>query len=314
MIAQLAPAPPFRLTLARGQAMELVPHRPLLMGVVNITPDSFSDGGAFLDPALAIAHGLRLVDEGADLLDLGAESTRPAGRTYGAGASPVDSREELARLLPVLAGIRRQSAVPISVDSRKAEVLKAALDEGADLLNDVSGLEDPATAAVAAASGCPVVLMHHRGIFSGDHFESPLPSPTRDLMDEVRLGLASALARALDAGCERTQLVLDPGLGFAARGRQNLELLRRLAELGALGRPFLVGASRKSFLGEITGDASPSGRLPESLAAAGWAAAGGASILRVHDVLATRKFLAAWAAIDAIDAATDVLSSRGAKV
>lgn len=295
MIAQLAPSTPFRLTLARGREMELVPRRPLLMGVVNITPDSFSDGGAFLDPERAIEHGLRLVEEGADLLDLGAESTRPPGTTYGVGASAVDAREELARLLPVVTGIRRQSAIPISVDTRKADVLRAALGAGADLLNDVSGLEDPATAATAAAFGCPVVLMHQCGLFS-----APRSSARgEDLIEEVRAGLVSALARALEAGCDRAQLVLDPGLGFAVRGPRNLALLRRLPELADLGQPLLVGASRKSFLGEVTGTSTAAERLPESLAAGAWAAAGGASILRVHDIGATRKFLAAWVAIDA---------------
>ncbi|MEO8198188.1 MAG: dihydropteroate synthase [Thermoanaerobaculia bacterium] len=296
MIAQPAQPPPFRLTLARGLALELVPHRPLLMGVVNVTPDSFSDGGRFLAPEHAVEHALRLVDEGAALIDVGAESTRPRGATYGTGASAVETEEELARLLPVLDSLRRQSAIPISIDTRKAAVAQAALDAGADLLNDVSGLEDPATAAVAAGAGCPVVLMHHRGIFSAD----PLPQAGERIVEEVRAGLAAALARAFAAGCRREQLVLDPGLGFGKAGRQNLELLRRLGDLrglAGLGRPLLVGASRKSFLGEASGERAPADRLPESLAAAAWATAGGASILRVHDVAATRRFLATWRAI-----------------
>ncbi len=291
MIPQPKPIASYRLTLARGQELALVAYRPKLVGVVNITPDSFSDGGEFLAPGRAIEHALRLIDEGADLLDLGAESTRPAGTTYGAGAREVPAREEIARLIPVLAGLRSRTGIPISVDTRKAEVLRAALDAGADLLNDVSGLGDPATAALAAETGCPVVLMHHRGIFAGAG-----PSTSR-LLDEVRSGLLSALARAGAAGCRRDQMVLDPGLGFALRGRQNLELLRRLPELTDLGRPLLVGASRKSFLGEVTGIEKPADRLPESLAAAAWAAAGGAALLRVHDVAATRRFLAAFTAI-----------------
>ena len=304
MIAQPFAAPPFRLTLARGQALELVPHRPALMGIVNITPDSFSDGGAFLDPGRAVEHALRLVDEGAALLDLGAESTRPAGPAYGAGARAVDAQEELARLLPVLAGLRRASAIAISIDTRKAAVARAAFDAGADLLNDVSGLEDPDLAAFAARVGFPVVLMHHRGIFSGLSRATSTAQPesaplaSSELVGEVRSGLAAALARALAAGCQQEQIVLDPGLGFGKRGRQNLELLRRLSELADLGCPLLVGASRKSFLGEVAASADPAERLPESLAAAAWAAAGGASLLRVHDVGATRRFLAAWTAID----------------
>ncbi|MEO7795581.1 MAG: dihydropteroate synthase [Thermoanaerobaculia bacterium] len=303
MIAQTAQPASFRLTLARGQALELVAHEPLLMGVVNITPDSFSDGGKYFSPERAIEHGLRLIDEGADLLDLGAESTRPRGATYGEGASAVSAREELARLLPVLAGLRRQSAVPVSIDTRKAEVARAAFDAGADLLNDVSGLDEPATAVFAAEVGCPVVLMHHRGIFAPASSATAAVSPDR-VVEELLAGLAALLARALAAGCRRDQLVLDPGLGFGKHGEQNLEILRRLPELGELGRPLLVGASRKSFLGEAgappaAAAAAPADRLPESLAAAAWAAAGGASILRVHDVAATRRFLGAWRAIAA---------------
>ena len=237
MIAKPVAAPSFRLTLRRGQEMELVPHRPALMGIVNITPDSFSDGGAFLDPGRATEHALRLVDEGATILDLGAESTRPAGTNYGAGAREVDAQEELARLLPVLSALRRASAIAISVDTRKAAVAQAAFDAGADLLNDVSGLEDPDTAALAARLGCPVVLMHHRGIFSA---RSPAkaaaqagasPKAAGEIVGQVRSGLAAALARALAAGCRREQIVLDPGLGFGKSGGQNLELLRRLPEL-----------------------------------------------------------------------------------
>lgn len=307
MIAQPAQSAPFRLTLARGQAIELVPHRPLLMGVVNLTPDSFSDGGRFRTPGQAVEHALRLIDEGAALIDLGAESTRPRGATYGAGAIAVEGAEELTRLLPVLDSLRRQSAIPISIDTRKPAVARAALDAGADLLNDVSGLEDPATAAVAASAGCPVVLMHHRGLFSA----ASLPSAGGSVVEEVRSGLAAALARAFAAGCRREQLVVDPGLGFGKVGRQNLELLHRLGDprgLAGLGRPLLVGASRKSFLGEASGESSPANRLPESLAAAAWATAGGASILRVHDVAATRRFLATWLAIAAQPMDTEAAS------
>lgn len=298
MIAQPAQPAPFRLTLARGRALELVPHRPLLMGVVNVTPDSFSDGGRFLAPELAVEQALRLIAEGADLVDLGAESTRPPGATYGAGARAVPAELELARLLPVITSLRRQTGVAISIDTRKAAVARAALDAGADLLNDVSGLEDAETAAFAASCGCPVVLMHHHGIFSA----ASARRAGERVVEEVRSGLASLIERALAAGCRREQLVLDPGLGFGKVGRPNLELLRRLGELGDLGRPLLVGASRKSFLAEAAGTpspAAPSERLPESLAAAAWATAGGAAILRVHDVAATRRFLSAWRAIAA---------------
>jgi dihydropteroate synthase len=317
-IAQPAPAAPFRLTLARGGSLDLVPHRPLLMGVVNITPDSFSDGGRFLAPEQAIQHALRLVDEGADLLDLGAESTRPRGAAYGDGAIEVAAAEELARLLPVLTGLRRQSDVPVSIDTRKAEVARATFDAGADLLNDVSGLEDPATAAFVAAAGCPVVLMHHRGIFASALPAGGTPAVAETIVEGVRRGLAALLDRALAAGCRREQVVLDPGLGFGKNFRQNLELLHHLDALRGLDRPILVGASRKSFLGETSRAAStppsaPADRLPESLAAAAWATAGGAAILRVHDVAATRRFLGAWRAIAQPSEPIDVRESAGVR-
>jgi len=281
------------VALARGGRLELPAGRPLLVGVVNVTPDSFSDGGRFLDPDRAVAHALELASEGADLLDLGAESTRPGGGVYGEGARPVPAGEEIDRLLPVLERLRPLTRLPLSVDTRKAEVARAALAAGADLVNDVSALGDPAMAALVAAAGCPIVLMHSRGELGtmqrGIRFE--------DVVAEVKAELAAVAARAVSAGIERDRIVLDPGLGFGKRGDQNRELLRRLPEIVALGFPVLVGASRKSFLGELSG-APPSDRLPESLAAAAVATRGGAAFLRVHDVAATRRFLAGLAALD----------------
>lgn len=270
------------------RAPRLVAGRPLLLGIVNITPDSFSDGGRFLEPERAVEQALRLIDEGADALDLGAESTRPGGGVYGAGASEVPADEEIARLLPVLESLRARTRLPISVDTRKAAVARAALAAGADWINDVSALGDPAMAEVVSAAGCLVVLMHSRG---------ELPTMQReirfvDVVAEVRAELAAVAARATAAGIDRRRIVLDPGLGFGKRGEQNRELLRRLPELATLGYPLLVGASRKSFLGEVAG-AAPADRLPESLAAAAVAARGGAALLRVHDVGATKRFLAA---------------------
>ncbi|MEO8276262.1 MAG: dihydropteroate synthase [Thermoanaerobaculia bacterium] len=289
--------PFFRLALGRGGSLDVAPHRPRIMGVVNLTADSFSDGGEFLDPSRALAHARRLIAEGADILDLGAESTRPGGATYGDGAVEVPAEEEIARLRPLIAAIRRESAIPISVDTRKATVARAAFAAGADILNDVSALADPETAAFAAESDCPVVLMHHRGIFRpASSGVSQLPESSR-VVDAVRAGLDSALARATAAGCRREQLVLDPGLGFALRGTQNLELLRDLHELLAFDRPLLVGASRKRFLGDISNIEQASERVPESLAAAAAAATQGASFLRVHDVAATKRFLVAFAAM-----------------
>lgn len=282
----------FRLRLAARRDLELVAGRPRVMGILNLTPDSFSDGGAFERPERAIERAIELVAEGADLLDLGAESTRPGGGVYGDGAREVPADEELARLLPVLEGLRPLTDVPISVDTRKAEVARAALAAGADLVNDVSALTDPEMGGVIAAAGCPVVLMHSRGELAT--MQSTIAFS--NLIEEVASELALALDRAAKAGIEADQVVLDPGLGFGKSAEQNLELLRELGRFARLERPILVGASRKSFLGRLTG-AAPSERLPESLAAAGAAARGGAAIVRVHDVGATRRFLTAWTAL-----------------
>lgn len=279
------------LELPRGRRLELVAGSPRLMGVVNVTPDSFSDGGRFLDPARAVEHALALVGEGADLVDLGAESTRPGGGVYGAGAREVPADEELARLLPVLERLRPRIDVPISVDTRKATVARAALGAGADLVNDVSALGDPAMAAVVAEAGCPVVLMHARGELATMQRDISF----RDVVAEVRAELAARRDAAVDAGVDASAILLDPGLGFGKTAGQNLELLARLDRLTDLGAPLLVGASRKSFLGAVSG-APPEQRLPGSLAAAARAAAGGAAILRVHDVAATLQFLAVWRA------------------
>ncbi len=263
------------------------------MGILNLTPDSFSDGGAFAEPEQAVARALELVAEGADLLDLGAESTRPGGGVYGSGARAVPAEEELARLLPVLEKLRPLTEVPISVDTRKAAVARAALAAGADLVNDVSALGDPEMGALVAAAGCPVVLMHSRGELAT--MQSTIAFSA--VAEEVAAELGQALARARAAGIDVAQVVLDPGLGFGKTAEQNLELLGALGRLARLGRPLLVGASRKSFLGRFSG-AAAADRLPESLAAAGAAAGRGAAILRVHDVAATRRFLAVRSALE----------------
>jgi dihydropteroate synthase len=279
------------LRLPRGRALSLG-GALRVMGVVNLTPDSFSDGGLWLDPARAVDHGLALLTEGADLLDLGAESTRPGGGVYGAGAAEVPADEEWARLGPVLIALRAQTDAPLSVDTRKGEVARRALDAGADLVNDVSALADPTLGAAVAAAGCPLVLMHSRGELSTMqrrlHYD--------DLLAEVRDELATAVARAAAAGVDPDQVLLDPGIGFAKSYAGNLTLLARLDAFAGLGRPLLVGASRKSFIGHLTG-AAPAERMPGSLAAAAWAAAGGAAVVRVHDVAPTVQFLAVWSAI-----------------
>ncbi len=287
------------LTLPGGRLLALGGGRPLVMGILNLTPDSFSDGGLWSDPPRAVDRALAMLDQGADLLDLGAESTRPGGGVYGAGARTVPAEDEAARLLPVLAALRRSTSAPLSVDTRKGEVARRALAVGADLVNDVGALADPDLGAAVAEAGCPLVLMHSRGELAtmqrGIAF--------RDLMGEVRNELHAAVARATAAGIDREQLILDPGLGFGKTYKQDLALLRHLPALAELGRPLLVGASRKSFLGiaaKVADDAPvapPADRLPGSLAALAWAAAGRAAIVRVHDVVESVRFLAAWRAI-----------------
>ena len=265
---------------APGSAWQLPRHRlpegrTLVMGVVNATPDSFSDGGAY-DP---IERGLRLAEEGADILDVGGESTRP-------NAAPVEAAEERRRIEPVIRELSRRTALPISIDTTKAAVAAAALDAGAEIVNDVSGLSrDPEM--VRAARGAALCLMHMRG--------TPQQMQSRavysDLHGEVEQELIEALERARAGGVPEERIALDPGLGFAKTGAHNLTLLRRLRELSQLGRPLVVGASRKSFIGTATGRAAPD-RVIGSVAAAVLLASNGAAVLRVHDVAATREALA----------------------
>lgn len=279
------------LRLPRGGRLELG-GRPRVMGVVNITPDSFSDGGRWLAPEAAVGHALELIEAGAELVDLGAESTRPGGGVYGGGARTVPADEELTRLLPVLEELRPLTDLPISVDTRKSEVAAAALAAGADLINDISALSDPELGRTVAEAGCPLVLMHSRGELATMQRRIRY----RRLLAEVRDELAAAIERAEATGVARDQLILDPGIGFGKTARQNVELVGRLEALAGLGRPLMVGASRKSFIGDLTG-AAVGERLPGSLAAAAWAAQHGAAVLRVHDVAETVQFLALWTAL-----------------
>jgi dihydropteroate synthase len=285
------------LRLPRGRSLTLG-ERTRVMGVLNLTPDSFSDGGRWAEPDRAVERGLRLLAEGADLLDLGAESTRPGGGVYGEGARAVPADEESARLLPVLAALRAATDAPLSVDTRKAEVAARALAAGADLINDVTALSDPRLGEAVAAAGCPLILMHSRGELAtmqrGIHFD--------DLVGEVRAELAAAMSRAAAAGIDAAQLVLDPGIGFGKTWQQNVELIRRLDELAPLGRPLLLGASRKSFLARAAAragrsDAPPEARLGGSLAAVAWAAARNVALVRVHDVAETAQLLDVWYAV-----------------
>lgn len=245
-------------------------RRTYVMGILNVTPDSFFDGGRYADPSAAAARARQLVAEGADLIDIGAESTRP-------GAEPVPEDEELRRLLPALRAVRAAVDVPISVDTRKARVAAAALAEGADLLNDVSGLrDDPDLAAVAARAGVPVIVMHRRphGFTAYD-----------DLWADVRAGLEESIAIAVRAGIPRERIVVDPGFGFGKSPEQNLELVRGLHRLHDLG-PVLLGVSRKSTIGHLLGGLPPEERLEGTLALIALAVAAGADLVRVHDVAA----------------------------
>lgn len=260
-----------------------LPPQPLVMGIVNVTPDSFSNGGEQFATRDAVASGLVMAGQGADILDVGGESTRP-------GADPVPLDEELRRVLPVIAGLAG-CGVPVSVDTRNAATMAAALEAGAAIVNDVSGLgHDPASAAVVARAGCPVVLMHMRGTpgTMAGHAQYG------DLAAEVCAELGESLARAERAGVRRANVALDPGVGFAKRAGQNPELLRRLPMLLGFGCRVLAGVSRKRFLDEGGAAVEPKVRLPGSLAAGLYALSRGASILRVHDVAETVQAVRVW--------------------
>jgi dihydropteroate synthase len=258
--------------------------RPLVMGIVNVTPDSFSDGGAFLDPAAAIAHARQLAEEGADLLDLGAESTRP-------GAAPVTAEEELARLLPVLEGLA-DVPVPISVDTMKPEVMRAALGHGAGMINDIAALRAPGAIEAVAASDAAVCLMH----MQGEPRTMQLDPVYADVVMEVRDFLQARVDACTAGGIAAGRIVVDPGFGFGKTVDHNLELLRHLDVFARMGAGVLAGWSRKSSLGKITGRPTAE-RLVPSVVAAVLAVQRGATILRVHDVAATRDALAVLAAV-----------------
>ncbi len=248
-------------------------QRTLVMGILNVTPDSFSDGGRFEDVDQAIARGMTLFADGADWLDVGGESTRP-------GAERVPVELEIRRVVPVVAGLRRLGAGPLSVDTTRAEVARGALDAGADLVNDVSGFGyDPAMASLLAARRVPGIVMHLRGPFAEMH-RSPRYG---DVMGEIVAELEETLTRAERAGVERSQLIVDPGLGFSKDASHSLEALRRLGELARLDRPVLVGPSRKSFIGKIL-DLPVERRLMGTASAVACAVWLGAHVVRVHDV------------------------------
>ncbi|MEN9874045.1 MAG: hypothetical protein RL186_942 [Pseudomonadota bacterium] len=270
----MTPQSPLLTTLAKAT-------RPLVMGVVNVTPDSFFDGGQFVSCDKAVAHGLGLIAVGADCLDIGGESTRP-------GAAPVPVHEELARTIDVIAGLRAATTSTLSIDTRKPEVARAAIAAGADVWNDVSALTfDPQSPAVAAELGVPVILMHAKGppetMQSAPHY--------RDVVGEVLNFLVSRIGQAVAAGIRLDNILVDPGIGFGKTLAHNLALMQQLDRIAALGRPLVFGASRKSFIGKIDGSVDAGGRLGGSLAAALWAADKGARLLRVHDVAQTVQAL-----------------------
>lgn len=270
---------------ARGRVIPLQSH-VLLMGIVNVTPDSFSDGGRFLDPGAAVAHACALASAGADLIDIGAESTRP-------GSDPVEETEEIRRLIPVVAEVCRRIQVPVSVDTTKSRVARLALEAGASIINDVSALRaDADMAGVIASAGAGVVLMHMQGtprtMQAAPHYA--------DVVAEVRAFLETRAQTALACGISRSQILLDPGIGFGKTREHNLTLLARLPELADLGYPLLVGVSRKGFIGQIL-DRPVGDRLMGTAGAVAAAVMGGAQVLRVHDVGEMRDVVAMVEAI-----------------
>lgn len=258
---------------------------PRLMGIVNVTPDSFSDGGRYTGPESAVNHAMSLVASGADIVDVGGESTRP-------GADPVDSALEQSRVLPVIAGIRDQSEVLISIDTRRADTARAALAAGAGMVNDVSALTDPDMAGVVAQSGAKLVLMHMRGM-PADMQDAPSYG---NVVAEVREFLWQRTEQALGAGIASDCLVVDPGIGFGKQLEHNLAILAGLVELQQLGYPVMLGASRKSFIGSLTGLAVEE-RVYADVAVAALAVRDGVDILRVHDIAAAKVAVQIAAAI-----------------
>ncbi|RLA85215.1 MAG: dihydropteroate synthase [Deltaproteobacteria bacterium] len=268
----------------RGKTLRLG-RRTAVMGILNVTPDSFSDGGLFLDPERAVDHALRMVEEGADIIDVGGESTRP-------GADPIPLQEELRRVLPVIEGLSQRTDVPISIDTYKAEVASRALEAGASIINDISGLHyDPRMGEVAAKYGAPVVVMHIKGTP-----KTMQASPRYDdLMGEITAYLREGIRRAEEAGLPPEKVIVDPGIGFGKTVEHNLIILQRLDELSSLGRPILIGPSRKSFIGAVL-DLQVGDRLYGTLASVAIGVERGAHIVRVHDVKPVREV------VDMVDA------------
>ncbi len=273
-----------RLTAPRAAIAGLAMDRPRIMGIVNVTPDSFSDGGLHADAAAAVAHGVALAEAGADMLDVGGESTRP-------GADPVPEEVEIARVRPVIAALGARLDLPVSADTRKAPVARAATGAGAAMINDVSGLtHDLAMAAEVAGSGAALCLMHS----PADPKVMQQRASYADVLLDVYDWLERRLALAERAGIPRSRIVVDPGIGFGKTLAHNLRLLRGLSLFHTLGCPILLGVSRKSFIGAVSGESAPARRVAGSLAVALDAVRQGVQLLRVHDVAETRQALDLW--------------------
>lgn len=273
--APASPGEPTGVWQCRNRTFDLA--RPLIMGVLNVTPDSFSDGGRHAEPDAALEHALALVAEGADIIDIGGESTRP-------GSTGVAASLECARVLPVIERLRARSSVAISIDTSKVEVMRAAVAAGADIVNDICALAAPGARAFAAEARVGVCLMHMQG-----EPRRMQENPTyHEVVGEVAAYLREARSACLAAGIAPEAIVLDPGLGFGKRPEHNLALLKHLSHLVALGSPVLVGASRKSLIGRVLGGRAVADRLYGGLGLAAWAVSRGARIVRTHDVAATR--------------------------
>ena len=275
----------FELELPRGGSWKLG-SRPALMGILNCTPDSFSDGGQYAGSEAAVNAACGMVEDGADIVDVGGESTRP-------GADPVSSDEQLDRVIPVIRGLRRRSDVLVSIDTRDPRVGRAALEAGADIVNDVSACDDPGWVPVLTEHRCPVILMHMRGTPASMQENTNYPA---GVLNEICGFLEDRIELLAAGGIVRERMIVDPGIGFSKEAGQNMEILAGLRQLRGLGRPVLFGASRKFFLGSILGDASGRGRDPlerdvATVAANMAAVQQGASILRVHNVPYTRDLL-----------------------
>jgi dihydropteroate synthase len=258
--------------------MNFPSHKTIIMGILNVTPDSFSDGGEFLGVEQAVGHALKMIEEGADIIDIGGESTRP-------GSEPVSEKEELRRVMPVIERLVQKTDIPISIDTHKPAVAEVALKARAKILNDVTGLTNPAMIGITAKFKCPVVIMHMQGapktMQANPHYN--------DVVDEIKTFFKKQIASARAVGL--TELILDPGIGFGKTLEHNLTILKRLNEFTELGYPILVGPSRKSFIGKLTGDLPANKRLEGTIAAIVTARLNGASMVRVHDVLPCRRAL-----------------------